>query len=59
MAEYAGIGMQDYYRNYGAICPFPKGWMSERKPCPICNKGIAGREEGMAAHIKAKHRDHA
>ena len=34
---------------------YPEGWLSEKKPCPICNKPVAGRQVGMAEHIAAKH----
>lgn len=55
MGEYAGYAMTSYYHRYGAQHGFPKGWMSEKHPCPYCSKGIAGREEGMRSHIRLKH----
>lgn len=34
---------------------YPAGWLSERRPCPHCQKAVAGRHVGMADHIKARH----
>jgi hypothetical protein len=55
MGEYASHSIASYYRSHGAVHGFPKGWMSEKRPCPHCGKGVAGREEGMRSHIKLKH----
>ncbi|MDT0507505.1 hypothetical protein [Novosphingobium sp. MMS21-SN21R] len=55
MGEYAELAMEGHYRIYGEETIFPRGWMSQRRPCPYCQKPVAGRDEGMRAHIKAKH----
>ena len=34
---------------------FPRGYMSDKRPCPLCEKPIAGRHIGMREHFKAKH----
>lgn len=38
---------------YGGI--YPRGYLSEKRPCPLCKKPVAGRSSGMAEHMKAKH----
>lgn len=57
MGEYAGYAIASFYRSHGAVHGFPKGYMSEKHPCPHCGKPVAGRDIGMKSHIKAKHKE--
>lgn len=34
---------------------FPRGYRSEKRPCPACGDGKAGRRTGMIDHMKAVH----
>ena len=35
---------------------YPRGYASEKRPCPVCQKPVAGREEGMCSHIRSIHK---
>lgn len=34
---------------------YPPGWLSEKRPCPHCQKPVAGRQVGMTEHMRSKH----
>lgn len=34
---------------------YPRGYLSEKRPCPTCGKPVAGRSVGMIDHMRSKH----